>query len=130
MENTQQPDWFATRMLNNDKGIDFFIAEGITPATSKLETPDFYRNKRKVQETFTKDDGSFDEQAFNNFYQSMAIEYSYLNAINTENYIYDTYEKSEVDFTTNFGKVKKHEFNPEFVVNTNKLSKGITSFNE
>ena len=129
-QNTQLTDWFAARMLNEDKGLDFFIAEGITPATSKLESPDFYRNKRKVQEKFVKEDGSFDEQAFNNFYQSMAIEYSYLNAINTENYIYDTYEKSEVDFTTDFGKVLKPEFNPEFVINPDKLSKGIANFNE
>lgn len=129
-QNTQLTDWFAARMLNEDKGLDFFIAEGITPATSKLESPDFYRNKRKVQEKFVKEDGSFDEQAFNNFYQSMAIEYSYLNAINTENYIYDTYEKSEVDFTTDFGKVLKPEFSPEFVTNPDKLSKGIANFNE
>ena len=129
-QNTQLTDWFAARMLNEDKGLDFFIAEGITPATSKLESPDFYKNKRKVQEKFVKEDGSFDEQAFNNFYQSMAVEYSYLNAINTENYIYDTYEKSEVDFTTDFGKVIKPEFNPEFVTNPDKLSKGIVNFNE
>ena len=33
-------------------------------------------------------------------------------------------------FTTDFGKVKKYEFNPEFVVNTEKLSKGLVGFNE
>ena len=29
MENPKINDWFATRLLNNDKSIDFLLSEGI-----------------------------------------------------------------------------------------------------
>ena len=107
--NTKTNDWFATRLLNSDKDPVALIGEGITPLNSTLETPDFYKEKAKVQQMFVNDEGKFDESKFNEVYNSIAHEFEYLSAINTENLILDAYEKSESNFTTNFGKVKEQK---------------------
>ena len=80
-------DWFATRLLNPDKGIDFILSEGINSQNSELKDRDFYKNKAKVQELFKKEDGNLDEDAFNTFYDNISKEYSYLNALDTENFV-------------------------------------------
>ena len=87
MENPKINDWFATRLLNNDKSIYFLLSEGINTANSELQDRDFYKNKNKVQAAFKKEDGKFDEDAFNAFYDNISKEYTYLSAIDTEHFI-------------------------------------------
>lgn len=130
MNTIKQYDWFATRFMNPEKGVDALIVENITPENSKMETRDVYRKKAKVQEMFTDENGNFMEGKFNDYYDQLAFEYAYFSAINTENYILDSYEKSEVDFSTNFGKVKEHKLSTEFIKNPDKISFGLTGFNE
>ena len=81
MENTVQHDWFATRLMNGDKDLTNLIADDIIPANSTLESPEFYKEKNKVKEIFTDDNGNFDDEKFNNFYNQMKLEYDYLKAI-------------------------------------------------
>lgn len=52
--NAKTNDWFASRLLNDDKDPAFLLTEGITPLNSKMETPEFYKNKTKVKERFTR----------------------------------------------------------------------------
>ena len=122
-------DWGATRLLNPDKQIDFLLTEGIDTTNSKLESRDFYKNKNKVQEAFKKDNGEFDEELYNKWYDQIATEYEYLSAIDTENFILDQYEKSESDFTTKHGKRKNHEVAAEIIANPLDQSMGARAWN-
>lgn len=128
--NAKTNDWFASRLLNNDKDPAFLLTEGITPLTSKMETPEFYKNKTKVKERFTKDNGDFDEDTFNKFYTAISKEFEYLSAIDSENFVLDSYEKSSSNFTTNFGKIKDQHIIASITPNPLKQSRGLTVWNK
>lgn len=128
--NTKTNDWFASRLLNDDKDPAFLLTEGITPLNSKMETPEFYKNKTKVKERFTKDNGDFDEDTFNKFYTAISKEFEYLSAIDSENFVLDSYEKSSSNFTTNFGKVKDQRIIASVTPNPLKQSRGLTVWNK
>lgn len=113
----QQHDWGATRLLNPDKQIDFLLNEGINPTNATLQSREYYKNTRKVQETFSKEDGTLDEKQFNAWYDNIALEYDYLKNIDVENFILDSYEKSISDFTTDFGKKKPEQLTVSFAAN-------------
>lgn len=131
MENNAKiNDWFASRLLNDDKDPAFLLTEGITPLNSKMETPEFYKNKTKVKERFTKDNGDFDEDTFNKFYTAISKEFEYLSAIDSENFVLDSYEKSSSNFTTNFGKVKDQHIIASITPNPLKQSRGLTVWNK
>lgn len=127
---TKPHDWFATRLLNPTKGIETLIVGNITPETATLDTRDKYKNTNKVKELFTDEYGNFREEQFNQFYDQIAFEYAYLSSINTENFILDSYEKSESNLSTPFGKVKQHTMTTEYVKNPRKLTYGLAGFNE
>lgn len=124
--NAKTNDWFASRLLNDDKDPAFLLTEGITPLNSKMETPEFYKNKTKVKERFTKDNGDFDEDTFNKFYTAISKEFEYLSAIDSENFVLDSYEKSSSNFTTNFGKVTDQHIIASVTPNPLKQSRGLT----
>lgn len=128
--NAKTNDWFASRLLNDDKDPAFLLTEGITPLNSKMETPEFYKNKTKVKERFTKDNGDFDEDTFNKFYTAISKEFEYLSAIDSENFVLDSYEKSSSNFTTNFGKVKDQHIIVSVTPNPLKQSRGLTVWNK
>lgn len=128
--NAKTNDWFASRLLNDDKDPAFLLTEGITPLNSKMETPEFYKNKTKVKERFTKDNGDFDEDTFNKFYTAISKEFEYLSAIDSENFVLDSYEKSSSNFTTNFGKVKDQHIIASITPNPLKQSRGLTVWNK
>lgn len=128
--NAKTNDWFASRLLNDDKDPAFLLTEGITPLNSKMETPEFYKNKTKVKERFTKDNGDFDEDTFNKFYTAISKEFEYLSAIDSENFVLDSYEKSSSNFTTNFGKVKDQHIIASITLNPLKQSRGLTVWNK
>lgn len=130
MEKVNTNDWFATRLLNTDKSLEFILSEGINSQNSELKDKDFYKNKNKVQEIFKKDDGNFDEDAFNNFYDNISKEYSYLSAIDTENFILNAYEKSESNFSTNFGNVIDQQIQISRTPNPLDQNYNISSLNE
>lgn len=115
---TKEFDLFATRLLNPDKGLSYFIVEeGLSSQNTQLEDKDFYINLPKVKEMFSDEEGKFDSVKFDKFYEQISLEHSYLNQIDSATFIFDTYEKSEADFSTPFGKVKKHEMEVERVTN-------------
>lgn len=128
--NAKTNDWFASRLLNDDKDPAFLLTEGITPLNSKMETPEFYKNKTKVKERFTKDNRDFDEDTFNKFYTAISKEFEYLSAIDSENFVLDSYEKSSSNFTTNFGKVKDQHIIASITPNPLKQSRGLTVWNK
>ncbi len=125
MENNKTHDWFATRLLNEDKGLTVLLEEGVTPLTSNLQAPDFYKGKTKVQEAFMKPDGNFDDDAFTRYYDDVSKEYEYLSSIDTENLFLDYYEKSNADFTTPFGRRVDHQMRANLIANPQKQNQGL-----
>lgn len=123
-------DWFAARLLNSDKPVEFLIEEGIDATNSSIQDKEFYKNKQKVQEAFTKSDGSFDNDLFDKFYENVSLEFKYLNSLDTENYILDSYEKSESNFSTNFGSVIDPKIDVERVSNPLDQSFGLVAPNK
>ena len=69
-------DWVATMLFNQPSSLDEVVANGITPENTGIQTKDYYKNIDAVQQTFTKDDGKFDEVAFDNFYNSAVKTYN------------------------------------------------------
>ena len=128
-ENTKPNDYFAARLLNADKGAGFLISEGIDASNSEIQDRDFYKSKAKVQEAFQKDDGTFDEDKFNKFYDDVYKEYNYESSIDTQNFFLDAYEKSESDFSTNFGHVAEHSIGFSRVANPLDQSFGLDNTN-
>lgn len=127
---TTKNDWIAIRLLNDNATPDQMIVSGITPENSIIQSPEFYKNKAKVQEKFTKEDGSFDEKAFNDFYTESLLYYQYLNGVNTEDYILNTYEKSASNFTTDFGVYGEKKMMAQFDPNSYRQSLGVVGVNE
>lgn len=130
MNSNKTNDWFAARLLNSDKPVDFLITEGITAENSSLQDKSFYKSKPKVQEAFKKPDGAFDEDTYDKFYNDISTEFTYLNSVDTENYILDAYEKSGSNFSTNFGTVIDPKIDVERVINPQDQSFGLTNTNE
>jgi hypothetical protein len=58
--------------LNAPEGSTVFDmrASGILPENTIIQEKDYYKNISQVQDAFRKNDGSFDESAFNDFYDS------------------------------------------------------------
>jgi hypothetical protein len=63
-------------LFNQPSSLDEVVANGITPENTGIQTKDYYKNIDAVQQTFTKDDGKFDEVAFDNFYNSAVKTYN------------------------------------------------------
>lgn len=129
-ENNKVYDLFAARMLNPDKGIGALIDNGVTIENTTLKSIDEYRDKAKVQEFFKKEDGSFDETNFKKFYDNIEKEYQYMNAIGTENFILNSYEKAPGVFSIQEGQFVDLQPKLEKVDNPLDLSKGLVGFNE
>ena len=130
MENTYKPnDYFAARFLNEDKSVDALLANGIDPQTSVLQTPDFYKNKKKVQEKFVKEDGTFDDKSFNEFYNQIHDEYLALSSIDTMNYIMEQYNTNPDVFSVSGKKTPKKAIY-SFAENPMHLNEGMSGFNE
>lgn len=68
-------DWIATLMFNNPSSLEEIAANGITPDNVDLQSPEYYKEKKEVQEKFSKN-GEFDEVQFNNFYNSAVNMYN------------------------------------------------------
>lgn len=64
-------DWIATIMYNNPQSLDDMVAHGVTPENTDIQNIDYYKNKEEVRnnEAF-QTDGKFDENKFENFYDS------------------------------------------------------------
>lgn len=123
-------DLFAARLLNPDKGLGALIDNGITMENTSLEDIDTYRNKAKVQEIFKKEDGSFDEENFKKFYDGIQQEFVAMNAIGTENFVLNSYEKAPGNFSVQYGQFVDLTPKAEHVDNPLDLSKGLVGFNE
>ena len=93
----KQYDWFATRIFQPELSLDELFDQGITPENTGFKTRDDYRNMASVRDQFRTEDGGFDEDAFNNAYNSSREMYNlYTNREYSkkllEEFAYDPYE--------------------------------------
>lgn len=93
----KQYDWFATRIFQPELSIDELFDQGITPENTGFKTRDDYRNMASVRDQFRTEDGGFDEDAFNDAYNSSREMYNLYtnreyNKKLLEEFAYDPYE--------------------------------------
>ena len=75
-ENTKEFDWFAARVKNPDLTISDFKRIGITPDTAEFKSREEYENLPQVRDAFRSEDGEFDKETFNKFYDNALLLYN------------------------------------------------------
>lgn len=75
---SKQNDLFLNILANPDMTMKDFMTVGFTADNTGMESEDYYKNNSHVQEVFSKN-GSFDETAFHNAYQSALQEYNLMS---------------------------------------------------
>ncbi len=70
-------DFFAAQLnAPEDFTLLDFYAYGLTPSNTGLKDASYYKGIDKVVERFSDDEGNFDENAFNQFYDSARRAYN------------------------------------------------------
>ena len=75
-ENTKEFDWFASWVKNPDLTINDFKKLGITPDTAEFKSKEDYENLPQVKEAFKLENGEFDKDSFNKFYDNALLLYN------------------------------------------------------
>ena len=93
MENTKDTnDWVVANLSLPGAPIEEFKQNNITPENTTLKDKDFYKGTKTIQENFTNpENGKFDEDKYDQFYNSMLYTYN-------EYAKQDTLEKTGKDF--------------------------------
>ena len=125
----KENDWFAANLGNPDfSPEDFKSIGGLSIDNTQFLSKEEYKNKPKVKEIFTDENGKFDENKFNNFYNAQVQKW---NEFIDESAI-DTYERSiwDVDIVKE-PKSKIKDPNIEFtrVPNPDRVSIGVAGRN-
>lgn len=128
--NIKTNDWFAARFLNEDVGIGTLLGDNINPNTATLYPKEYYQNKPKVQEKFQKEDGTFDEKSYKEFYNNIASEYLELSSIDSLDFIFNEYERNPNVFSIQHGKEIKSDPIFSYVNNPLKQTEGVIGFNQ
>lgn len=92
-------DWFASLIFNPNLNTEGFREQGLNESNTELKPKDYYQTNDEVVKVFKKEDGSFDQNKFDKFYDvalntynkfvSDDINKNYSNKIETtENNIY------------------------------------------
>lgn len=93
-----QNDLLATLLYNPELSIATFKDAGITADNTSFLSKDSYKNVPEIQQAFAKEDGSFDEEKFNNFYDSAKQVYNVMDQEFTEEAILKSFEQSDQAF--------------------------------
>lgn len=68
----QGADWLAVQAQAPGKSLADIYSMGVDPNTTSLQDKGFYKNTKKMQTMFANPDGSFNDKAFNQFYDTAA----------------------------------------------------------
>lgn len=85
-------DFFATTLLNPDKSLPELMDYGINPSNTNLKPKEDYVDIPQVQQTFKKQDGTFDEDSYNKYYESVLHVYNQFVNDEFTNEVIDTFE--------------------------------------
>ena len=75
MANNKAYDWFAASLYQPTLTPDDLVSLGVTADNSAMLDRDTYKNNADVRAQFSQN-GSFDEAAFNNFYDACLTSYN------------------------------------------------------
>ena len=93
----KQNDWFAANLNQPNFGLDEMFASGITPDNTTLRDKDYYKNIKQVQNKFTDSSGKFNEDAYNDYYDSLKRSYNQFSTTNFESKMLNDIESSPYD---------------------------------
>jgi hypothetical protein len=123
-------DWFTARFLNPEQTPESLVIQGLSAENTRLEDKEFYKNKPKVKEAFTDDNGVFNEKEFDKAYDTYLAEYQYLSGMNTRDFILQFYEKNPGVFSIPYGHYVTPKIKTSLTPNPLKQSFGIIQLNE
>lgn len=128
MENVQQNDWLATILYNPDKDYRNFKEAGLNAANTGLKDRETYKDIEAVQEQFKNSEGEFDENLYNQFYDSAVRTYNTFVQDDLEDNFLQKITKSPLDILSDRSTPSQ---NPLFIVqkvsNPTLKSQGINS---
>lgn len=128
MENVQQNDWLATILYNPDKDYRNFKEAGLNAANTGLKDRESYKDIEAVQEQFKDSEGKFDENLYNQFYDSAVRTYNTFVQDDLEDNFLQKITKSPLDILSDRSTPSQ---NPLFIVqkvsNPTLKSQGVNS---
>lgn len=125
MENKKN-DWFATLLFQPNMTLQDFANNDITPDNTSINTREYYKNIPEVIDAFKNENGQFDENKFNRFYQSALTVYNDYANNKFENKLLETYEYDPFDYFAPAGsKVKDNLPSIQKVANPERRSAGL-----
>ena len=69
-------DYFAASLNRPDLSIDQMYSVGLTPNNTGLKDKDYYKDIKQVRDKFTDQDGKFNEEAYNTYYDGLQRSYN------------------------------------------------------
>ena len=125
MENKKN-DWFATLLFQPNMTLQDFANNDITPDNTSINTREYYKNIPEVIDAFKNENGQFDKNKFNRFYQSALTVYNDYANNKFENKLLETYEYDPFDYFAPAGsKVKDNLPSIQKVANPERRSAGL-----
>lgn len=124
----KENDWIVASINNPDfTNSDFKNILGITEDNVQMLSKDEYKNSQYIKDIFKKEDGSFDENKFNSYYDNRLSEFNKFNESdqlvdNFEYSLFDTRQKSD-------SKIKSNEFKISRISNPDRITIGISGRN-
>lgn len=129
LEQPQSTDWFNATTVSSDLTVDDFKSIGLTSENVTFKSKAEYLDNESVRNFFKDQDGKFNEEVFNKYYQNAAVLYQKLDEETLkEDYINDVFYKGYYDDLN--GKPKKQNWEFNKLPNPQKLSIGLTEFNK
>ena len=127
----KQHDWVATLFFQPDKSLEDIVNLGVTPETASIKDRSHYREIPQIQEAFKNEQGNFDENKFNNFYQSALMLYNQVETDKLETNILETFEYDPGDIFAPIGS-KERDNTARMISFANPLrqSRGISSLTQ
>ena len=127
----KQHDWVATLFFQPDKSLEDIVNLGVTPETASIKDRSYYREIPQIQEAFKNEQGDFDENKFNNFYQSALMLYNQVETDKLETNILETFEYDPGDIFAPIGS-KERDNTARMISFANPLrqSRGISSLTQ
>ena len=124
----KENDWLVATINNPDFNYSQLKAIGLTSDNTSLLTKDEYKQSPFIQEKFkSKDTDTFDEAAFNKYYDSAAKSYNNFATDNFQDKLTDNYQYEKSDPLRPIGgKLRKLDFEIEQVINPDRLQTGVS----
>ena len=125
----KENDWIVASINNPTfTNQDFKNILGMTEDNTQMLSFDEYKDSKLIQQSFKKQDGTFDEDKFKSFYLDRLSEF---NKFNEANPIVDNFEYSLFDTRQKAdSRIKSNDFTITRITNPDRINIGISGRNE